>query len=73
MNRIVLAEGEATGHAHRACGSALKLEDGVLSAPTGADVAHEEHGKITVPNGDFRRGIVQEFDQFQKQARQVVD
>jgi hypothetical protein len=73
----VLAEGEATGHAHEVIGDGVEVyeHDGVLylSAPNGGTVKHEEHKTITVPPGNYRVGIVQEYDHFAEEARQVRD
>ena len=72
-----LAEGEATGHAHVACGVSVELlEEGgnlYLSAPKGAEIKHEEHHTIAVPPGTYRVGRVREYDHFAEEARQVAD
>ncbi len=72
-----LAEGEATGHAHVAEAPDVRLfeVDGVLymSAPTGTTIKHQEHNPITVPPGTYKRGIVQEYDHFAEEARDVAD
>ena len=55
--RKVLAEGEATGHAHTLFGpGTLYLVDGqlYLRAPKATAVVHEEHAKITLPAGLYR-------------------
>ena len=74
----VLAEGEATGHAHRVFGDAVSLwgtDDGAVSvdAPSGAVIRHEEHRPVTLPPGSYTRRIVQEYDHFAEEARIVVD
>tara|TARA_Y100000034_G_scaffold134218_1_gene201997 strand:- start:3590 stop:3907 length:318 start_codon:yes stop_codon:yes gene_type:complete len=74
----VLAEGELTGHAHRATGdgvAVMEAPDGtrVLSAPNGAEISHEEHGKVAVAPGTYEIGIVQEYDHFAEEARAVQD
>lgn len=73
----VLAEGEATGHAHRVAGSGATVLDGpgvrYLSAPNGAEVTHEEHGPQTLPPGNYKIEIVQEYDHFEEEARDVLD
>jgi len=59
--RIVLAEGEATGHAHAIVdeGAVLRGADldrrflEVLKAG-GVDLVHEEHGVVRVPPGAYR-------------------
>ena len=75
-----LAEGEVTGHAHRVqTRSAKVLDDGnrrFLSAPNGATVLHEEHGPCVVPpliGDNYERLIVQEFDPFLEEIRNVID
>ena len=73
----VIAQGEATGHAHRLEGDAYLLELGdrifinVLSG--NARVIHEEHGPITLPPGQYETSIVYEMDHFAHEARQVMD
>lgn len=82
----VLQHGEATGHAHRVQflhdgkrgGAAGVFEDPKslakflrVEAPT--DLAHEEHKRITLPPGEYRIGIVREYDHFSEEARQVQD
>lgn len=78
LNHNVLAEGEVTGHSHRATGEDVSLWNGsegviVLDAPLGSTVVHEEHGPITLPPGRYVRRIVQEYDHFAEEARNVVD
>ncbi|MGH7487877.1 MAG: hypothetical protein ACREMY_20095 [bacterium] len=57
--RIILARGEATGHAH-AISSAeaelLELENGerYLRADAACELVHEEHGAITLEPGLYR-------------------
>ena len=53
----LVAEGEATGHAHRAEGDfALYEVDGTLYLRAGQTTAltHEEHARIPLPEGTFR-------------------
>ena len=72
----VLAEGESTGHAHVIEDAVELLEkDGVLYIRATAPVVvkHEEHGPVTVPAGEFEVGIVQEYDHFAEEARNVRD
>lgn len=38
-----------------------------------ADLVHEEHRTITIPPGEYRIGIVREYDHFKEEARQVID
>ncbi len=73
----ILAEGEATGHAHRATARTAELFDEggtlVLSAPRGTKVVHEEHGVQEVPAGEHVISRVQEFDPFAEEVRAVQD
>jgi len=74
----IVAEGEATGHAHRVKGqdaTLIQTEDGTryLKAPLGATITHEEHLPITLPPGDYVFRGVQEYDHFAEEARRVAD
>ncbi len=77
LNHNHLAEGEATGHYHAATAPNVELyefEGGLmLAAPTGTPVTHQEHHTILVPPGTYDRTIVQEYDHFAEEARDVVD
>lgn len=73
-----LAYGEVTGHSHRAVAKTAKVyehEGGrrTLSAPRGTKVVHEEHKTISVPAGEYDRTIVQEYDPFADEIREVRD
>lgn len=76
LGHRTLAEGEATGHAHRASAGTL-LESGqrrFLRVPKGgATVAHEEHKPVTLPAGEYEVRIVREYDHFAEEARAVRD
>jgi hypothetical protein len=58
--RMILALGESTGHAHAVVGKgslypAVTLsEPAYLHLPSGGRVVHEEHGAIPLPKGWFR-------------------
>lgn len=75
---IVLAEGEATGHAHVLRTSAKDPADwwkdgeeqfANISAP--AEVTHEEHGRIELPEGTYR--IVRQREYTPEAIRHVGD
>lgn len=72
-----LAEGEVTGHFHAATAKSAALYDDngriVLDAPRGTKVVHQEHKPIAVPPGQYERLIVQEFDPFEEEVRDVRD
>lgn len=73
----VVAEGEATGHAHRVLpGTATLYQAGgdlYLDAPDGAEVGHEEHRRIGLPPGQYACRRVLEFDHVADEARGVMD
>lgn len=77
----ILAQGEATGHAHRLseASDGLLYEDETIGTlylrvgPGGATVEHEEHQPITLPPGEFAVRQVREYDHFTEEARQVKD
>jgi len=70
--RVVLAEGEATGHAHVAMGPGLTFTDERLTVPESAVLTHEEHSTRTIPKGDFEIRRVVELDP-SGDKREVVD
>lgn len=82
-NTNVLAEGEVTGHAHRVSvpeDSNATFEvfeekgDLYLSVKDGTvELTHEEHAVQTIPAGDFKIGIVQEYDYDTEESKRVVD
>ncbi len=76
--KLILAEGEATGHAHSISASdgvSLMELDGALFLSTDKDVTikHEEHKPISIPPGKYKIGIVREWDHFAEEAREVRD
>ncbi len=77
LKGLVLAEGEATGHAHRIVedGAALYEKDGVLyiKVEKPVQVQHEEHKPITLSKGIYRVGYVREYDHFTEEARIIRD
>ena len=74
--RYVLAEGEATGHAHVIEEDVAVYEEGgilYIANEITINLRHEEHKEITIPPGQWRVGIVQEYDPFEQEARKVQD
>lgn len=77
--RLVLRDGEVTGHAHRVIESpGVELyedEHGTLWMVTEkpVDVTHEEHKTVTVPPGKWQIGGVREWDYLQEMEREIVD
>ncbi|MBN2118543.1 MAG: hypothetical protein JW730_18360 [Anaerolineales bacterium] len=67
MGRIILAEGEATGHAHSmlpAYAVMLATPDGrrFIRALMGATLEHQEHAAIAVPPGNYEIRIQREYE-----------
>lgn len=74
-DRIVLAYGEVTGHAH-ALDSTLAVayrhkEERFLEARQGATVVHEEHGPIVLPPGFYQ--VVRQREYTPTEIRPVCD
>ncbi len=73
----VLAEGEVTGHAHRADKGEVWESDVpgvlVLDVPEGATVKHEEHAPVKVPPGTWTVRQKREYDHLLEEAREVRD
>lgn len=72
----VLAEGEVTGHAHVITEEVdLWSTDKVkyLKNDSPVEVNHEEHNTVTIPKGTWEVGIVQEYDHFAEEAKNVAD
>lgn len=73
----IIAEGEVTGHAHRASGTSVKVietQDGKnIVANHPVTITHEEHDHMTIPSGEYEIGIVIEQDHLEETVRTVVD
>lgn len=77
---IVLAEGEHTGHAHIINDDAIFaiLLEGAnkemyLQALKEVEIKHQEHKSIVLPAGNYKVGIIREYDYFLEESRKVVD
>ena len=73
-----VAVGEATGHHHTITDGDVEMyeRDGVLYCRVvgeSATLTHQTHGPVTLPRGEFRFGVVVEYDYFKMAARPVVD
>lgn len=75
--RMILALGESTGHAHAVVGrgalypSATPLEPMYLHLPHGGRVVHEEHAAFPLPAGWFR--VVRQREYEPGSVRLVAD
>jgi hypothetical protein len=85
LSHTVFAEGESTGHAHRAGGGVL-YEDADVTGNDGplrlwetkesTALTHEEHAPhvlLPSPTGRYRIGGVIEYDPFKEAATRVRD
>ena len=75
--KLILAEGEATGHAHSiaALGAMLLKDNGAMFLRANEVVAlqHQEHNTISIEPGVYKIDIVREYDHFAEEARKVRD
>jgi len=75
----IVQHGEATGHAHRLYGGEyefvthIKNKTRHLRVVTPVMLRHEEHKPIEIPPGEYRIGIVREYDHLEEEAREVRD
>ena len=75
--RFILAEGEATGHAHAVVDDELEVyeKDGILyiKASRPFTIVHEEHAPVTVEAGIWEVDRQREYDPFLEETRTVTD
>ena len=76
--RLVLAYGEATGHAHVASGEGLRLlclpddlQSMFLHVKQHGRITHEEHGPIALPSGYYR--VIRQREYVPGSIRPVAD
>lgn len=67
LSHLTLAEGEVTGHSHRISDGVAELyeKDGTLYLKVFSETAlltHEEHEKITIPQGNWLVQIQREYE-----------
>lgn len=78
-NRIVLAHGEVTGHAHAIHCDTAELFRGGAAANSGVylnvvnrvELRHEEHTTIRIPKGSYR--VLRQTEYSPGELRQVAD
>ena len=78
LKHLVLAEGEATGHCHEITSGEAELyeHEGTLFLSVKSEKAvltHEEHHAVEIPKGDYKIGIVREYDHLLEETRRVAD
>mgnify|MGYP000877223226 CR=1 FL=1 len=75
--RVVLAEGEVTGHTHTVeHPSAVMLSDGMrryLEIGDTCQLKHQEHKALKIEPGKYEILIEQEWDYFDQARKTVVD
>ena len=75
-NRIIVAEGEATGHSHKIvdqCEAYTLEQELFIKANKPVRVLHEEHNTIVLDVGTWRVAKVREYDHFLEESREVID
>lgn len=79
-NNVILAEGEATGHYHKATGNCKLMvqerQEGkyfFLIVVDPVTVTHEEHKPIELSTGNYSIGRVLEYDHVAEMQRNVID
>ena len=72
---VILAHGEATGHAHRIVGAKAKLyekeNERILILPEEDSLVHQEHETIRLPKGTKR--VIRQREYSPEQIRNVAD
>lgn len=75
--RLIIAEGEATGHTHTITADKAALYElrGELYVEVAEPVTidHQEHKSLPIPEGIYTIGRVKEHDYLQDMERQVID
>ena len=75
--RIIVAEGEQTGHHHAITdkGAILMELNGelYLEVTEPVTISHEEHKDLPIPPGKYQVGHVREFDYLAEMERRVAD
>jgi hypothetical protein len=76
-DRLVLAEGETTGHYHAVVDDGAEMfaigDRTFINLKNPATLVHQEHGPVEIPEGLSEIGVVQEYDYFSKMQRKVED
>ena len=76
-DRVVLAYGEVTGHAHAIYSNKCELRKSVnsnkffLLVNDKIDLIHEEHNKISIPSGKYQ--VIRQREYTPNEIRTVVD
>lgn len=76
-----IAYGESTGHMHMIVGRPEDFElrenpttkERHLKVIRPVNLRHQEHRSIELPPGEYRTGIQQEWDVFERLSRRVID
>jgi len=73
LNHRILAEGEATGHAHKLIDGDLFDMDGILyfELAQETDLIHQEHAKITIEPGNYQ--VIRQREYNPERIRYVSD
>jgi len=80
--RLIVAEGEATGHHHAIADKQATIwcltKDGVEQMYLEVEanhvkISHDEHKPLDIPRGIYEIGIVREYDYLKEMERRVID
>jgi len=69
----ILADGELTGHAHRAAVDVYIGPDNTREFDGETEITHEEHKPVRLENKKWASAQVNEFDYLTKMVRPVQD
>ena len=76
-NTVIIAEGEKTGHKHQLHGNVTvykqELDSLYFKVKTSAELTHQEHKTIRIPEGMYRVEQEREFNPFENIRRVVLD
>ena len=75
---LTLAKGEATGHHHTITEGDAEMykHEGTLFLKVNSEkatITHQEHKPIVLPEGEYQVVIVQEYNHFTEEAKNVAD
>jgi hypothetical protein len=78
LKHLTLAQGESTGHHHTITEGDAELYEhkGTLFLKVKSEEAiltHQEHMPVTIPQGEYEIGIVQEYDHITEESKNVRD
>lgn len=66
---------QGQNHAHKVRGKFCigKSGDKIFLHSRGCEIYHDEHAALQIPEGVYEKSIVNEYDHFLEESRQVID